>query len=168
MRRGTGRGRGPDPDPRADRLGLPGRHAQLFAEAAAAHDAEQDTNKRVVILVLPITYSLSATSSKNGERQQNLTLRRQPSGQVEAACNAVKDPGQTCIAQLVPALVRADAYLASNLAFFTPDVDGLYILGGDQTVAMGVVADTPMEERMAARRTRRGAVVGGNSAGDAV
>ena len=140
---------------------------ELFAEAAAAHDAEQDTNKRVVILVLPITYSLSATSSKNGERQRNLTLADNRRGMVEAACTAVKDADQTCIAQLVPALVRADAFLASNLAYFTPDVDGIYILGGDQTVAMGVVAGTPMEERMAPAYAG-GAVVGGNSAGDAV
>jgi len=136
---------------------------QLFAEAAAEHD----TSGQVVILVLPITYSLSATSSKNGERQKNLTLADNRRGQVETACNAVKDQGQTCVAQLVPALVRADAFLPGNLAYFTPDVDGLYILGGDQTVAMGVVAGTPMEERMA-QAYAAGAVVGGNSAGDAV
>jgi cyanophycinase-like exopeptidase len=136
---------------------------QLFAEAAAEHDS----SGQVVILVLPITYSLSATSSKNGERQKNLTLADNRRGQVETACNAVKAPTQTCVAQLVPALVRADAFLASNLAFFTSDVDGMYILGGDQTVAMGVVADTPMEDRMATLYAA-GAVVGGNSAGDAV
>ena len=66
---------------------------ELFAAAAAAHDAATDTNKRVVILVLPITYSLSATSSKNGERQKNLTLADNRRGMVETACNAVKASG---------------------------------------------------------------------------
>ena len=140
---------------------------ELFAQAAAEHDAATDTNKRVVLLVLPITYSLSASSSKNGERQKNLTLADNRRGMVEAACNEVRAPDQTCIAQLVPALVRADAFLPSNLAYFTADVDGLYILGGDQTVAMGVVAGTPMEQLMADAYAA-GAVVGGNSAGDAV
>ena len=140
---------------------------ELFAEAAADHDAEQDANGQVVILVLPITYSLSATSSKNGERQRNLSFAENCRSMVETACNVVKAGVQTCTVHLVPALVRADAYLAGNLAYFTPDVDGIYILGGDQTVAMGVVAGTPMEERMAAAYAA-GVVVGGNSAGDAV
>ncbi len=135
---------------------------QQFARAAADHDSDG----QVVILVLPITYSVSATSSTNGERQQNLTLADGRRGLVEDACEAVAN-AQTCLVQLVPALVRADAFLASNLALFTSDVDGMYILGGDQTVAMGVVADTPMEERMSALYAA-GAVVGGNSAGDAV
>src|SRR5919106_3489017 len=43
----------------------------------------------------------------------------------------------------------------------------MYILGGDQTIAMQVVANTPFEERMA-NTFNAGAVVGGNSAGAAV
>ena len=43
----------------------------------------------------------------------------------------------------------------------------MYVLGGDQTVAMQVVAGTPVEAAMAAAYAR-GAVFGGNSAGDAV
>ncbi len=43
----------------------------------------------------------------------------------------------------------------------------MYVLGGDQTVAMQVVAGTPVETAMADAYAR-GAVFGGNSAGDAV
>ena len=86
---------------------------------------------------------------------------------MEDACNAVKASTQTCDARLVPVLIRPDAYLDSNLAYFTPDVDGMYVLGGDQTVAMQVVAGTPVETAMADAYAR-GAVFGGNSAGDAV
>jgi cyanophycinase len=68
---------------------------------------------------------------------------------------------------LAPILVRDDAYLPSNLALFTADLDGIYILGGDQTIAMQVVADTPTEQRMAAAYAS-GVVVSGNSAGAAV
>lgn len=136
---------------------------ERFALAAVEHD----TSGHVLILVLPITYGTDAFRTTNGERKQNLTFADRRRGQVETACNVVKRVDQTCEAQLVPTLVRSDAYLPANLAYFTPDVDGLYILGGDQTVAMGVTAGTPLEERMAAAYLA-GAVVGGNSAGDAV
>ena len=55
----------------------------------------------------------------------------------------------------------------ATLISFVPDLDGMYILGGDQTIAMRVVANTPFEERMA-NAFHLGAVVGGNSAGAAV
>lgn len=135
----------------------------LFARETARHD----TSGRVVILVLPITYSLSADSTKNGERSQNLKLADHRRAMIEDACNAVKAPDQVCDAQLMPTLVRADAYLQSNLDFFTPDVDGMYVLGGDQTVAMTLVAGTPLEAKMA-EAYAGGGVFGGISAGDAV
>ena len=41
---------------------------------------------------------------------------------------------------------RSDAELASNLAYFDAmPVDGMYVLGGDQTVAMQVVAGTAVQ-----------------------
>jgi len=64
-------------------------------------------------------------------------------------------------------LVRPDAYLPENLALFPDDLDGMYILGGDQTIAMLVVANTPFEAAMA-NGFENGAVVSGNSAGAAV
>jgi cyanophycinase len=136
---------------------------QRFAQAAAQHD----TSGNVYLLVLPITYATNAYAISNGERNTNLTLADGRRAQVEDACNAVKAPAQTCTAVLAPILVRADALQSSNLDLFTPNLDGLYILGGDQTIAMHVVADTPTEQRMAAAYAA-GVVVGGNSAGAAV
>lgn len=136
---------------------------QRFALAAA----QRDTSGTVTLLVLPITFGTDAFSTTNGERGANLKLADTRRGQIESACNAVKRPAQTCQAVLAPILVRSDAYLQSNLDLFTPDLDGIYILGGDQTVAMQVVADTPTEQKMAAAYAA-GAVVGGNSAGAAV
>ncbi len=43
----------------------------------------------------------------------------------------------------------------------------MYVLGGDQTVAMNTVHDTPLEAAMTTA-FEAGAVFGGNSAGDAV
>lgn len=136
---------------------------QSFALSAA----QRDTDGVVDILVIPITFSLDAFRSPNGERQKNLELANTRRGQVEDACNAVKLAGQSCRVVLAPVLVRSDAFLQSNLDLFVPDLDGMYILGGDQTVAMQVVANTPFEERMT-NAFDLGAVIGGNSAGAAV
>ena len=136
---------------------------KLFARAAVQHDA----NGIVDILVIPITFATNAFSITNGERQQNLTLADNRRGLVESACNAVKLPNQTCRAVLAPVLVRDDASLQSNLDLFPSELDGMYILGGDQTIAMQVVANTPFEARMADAFSA-GAAIGGNSAGAAV
>jgi cyanophycinase len=136
---------------------------QLFAREAVGHD----TNGTVEILVIPITFATNAFHISNGERQQNLTLADNRRGLVESACNAVKLPNQTCHAVLAPVLVRDDAFLQSNLNLFPAELDGMYILGGDQTIAMQVVANTPFEEEMA-NAFNAGAVVSGNSAGAAV
>ena len=136
---------------------------QLFARAAV----QRDGNGIVDILIVPITFATNPFNITNGERQQNLTLADNRRGLVESACNAVKLPNQTCRVVLAPVLVRSDAYLQSNLDLFVANMDGMYILGGDQTIAMQVVANTPFEERMA-NAFNAGAVVSGNSAGAAV
>jgi cyanophycinase len=136
---------------------------QLFARQAV----QRDTNGTVDILVIPITFATDPFNISNGERQQNLTLADNRRGLVESACNGVKLPNQTCHAVLAPVLVRDDAFLQRNLDLFPAELDGMYILGGDQTIAMQVVANTPFEERMASA-FNAGAVVGGNSAGAAV
>jgi cyanophycinase len=143
-------------DYRADTL-------QRFALAAA----QRDTNGLVDLLVLPITYGTDAYSTTNGERQKNLDLADGRRAQIEDACNVVKRADQTCRAVLAPVLIRSDAYLQSNLDLFNNDIDGMYILGGDQTIAMKVVANTPFEDRME-NAFNLGAVLSGNSAGDAV
>src|SRR5687768_8341405 len=136
---------------------------QLFARTAVQHD----TNGTVDILVIPITFATNAFTITNGERQQNLTLADNRRGLVESACNAVRLSGQTCRVVLAPVLVRDDAFLQSNLNLFVANMDGMYILGGDQTIAMQVVANTPFEAKMA-DAFNAGAAVGGNSAGAAV
>lgn len=136
---------------------------QLFAREAV----RADRSGHVAIVVLPITYSDDAYTISDADRADNLELAGERTQSIEDACNAVKRPSQTCDAVTVPVLIRSDAYRASNVALFTPDVDGMYVLGGDQGVAMQVVAGTPVEAAMTAA-FRRGAVLGGNSAGDAV
>lgn len=136
---------------------------ERFALAAAEHD----TSGVVELLVLPITYATDPEVIDDQERAENLELADGRRGEVEVACNAVREASQTCSAVLAPILVRADALDSDNLALFVPDLDGIYILGGDQTIAMQVVAGTPVEQYME-QAYLAGAVVGGNSAGAAV
>lgn len=136
-------------------------------EQFAAEAAEVDDSGAVSILVVPITFATDAFRISNGERQQNLTLAETRRSQVEAACDAVVPPGESCSAVLAPVLVRDDAFDPANVALVTPGLDGIYILGGDQVVAMQVVANTPFEDALAAAQAA-GAVTSGNSAGAAV
>lgn len=136
---------------------------QRFAQAASAHDS----NGTVEIVVLPTTYGTDAYTISKKDRTKNISLADTRRAQVEAACNAVKLPSQTCHVVLAPVLIRSDAYLQSNLDLFVADLDGMYILGGDQTISMQVTANTPLEDRMEAAFLN-GAVLGGNSAGAAV
>ena len=133
----------------------------------AAEAAKVDTSGEVSILVLPIAYGVDPLSMSNGLRNQNLTLADNRRGQIEAACLAVIPAGETCHVVLAPVLVRADAFLEANLDLVTPGLDGIFVLGGDQDVAMLVVANTPFEAALANAQAA-GAVTSGNSAGAAV
>ncbi|HEX5827132.1 MAG TPA: hypothetical protein VFY23_06405 [Candidatus Limnocylindrales bacterium] len=137
---------------------------QLFARAVTTRP---DDDPIARILVLPITYSINGLESSKSERKKNLSFADNRRGQVETACNAVKDTDQTCIVELVPSLERSDASDPDVLAYFDDEVDGMYVLGGDQGVALQVVEDTDLEHEMAAA-FYAGAVFGGNSAGAAV
>lgn len=135
---------------------------QFAAEAAVA-----DASGEVSILVLPIAYGVDPLYMSNGLRNQNLTFAGNRRSQIEAACLEVIPAGETCDVVLAPVLVRDDAFDPANVALVKPGLDGIFVLGGDQVVAMGVVADTPFEDALAAAYTA-GAVTGGNSAGAAV
>jgi cyanophycinase len=135
---------------------------QFAAEAAAV-----DTSGEVSILVLPITYGVDPLSMSNGLRNQNLKLADGRRGQIEDACLAVVTGGVTCDVVLAPVLVRDDAYDQDNVDLVIPGLDGIYVLGGDQVVAMQVVANTPLEVALADAQAA-GAVTSGNSAGAAV
>jgi cyanophycinase len=141
---------------------------QRFASAAAAHDSSGD----VRIVVFDFTYGVDPYTITNGLRQKNATLADARRAQIEAACDAVKAAAQTCTAILDDVQVRSEAFEPPALEPFAPDtvtadVDGLYVLGGDQDVGMLVVGNTPLEAAMA-EAYANGAVLSGNSAGAAV
>ncbi|MGH8191505.1 MAG: cyanophycinase, partial [Rhodanobacteraceae bacterium] len=130
--------------------------ARVVVNAAPGRD--------IKILVVPTAYG-----DNPNERQANLQLARNRTALIQSACGAVlQAPAMRCTAQLVPLLDRADALNRDNSALFSaPDVAGVFFLGGDQDVAMRVMAGSPVESAMQAAH-ERGVAFGGTSAGDSV
>lgn len=127
---------------------------------AAAKGASGPT---VDIVVVPSSYGDAPE-----DREENLELAQERTDQVDAACDAVVAPRYIgCTAVLAPLLNRADADDPANSAMITDATDGIFILGGDQGLAMSILADSPAEARME-RAFDKGAAVGGTSAGAAV
>jgi len=134
---------------------------QGFARIAA----ERATGPTVDILVVPSAYGTTPSIG------QNTSLAQKRTDQIGAACNAVvgEFAGLTgCTARLVPIFTRDTAEDAATAAQFAdPSLDGVFILGGDQDLAMEALAGTPTEQAMSAAY-HRGVVFSGTSAGDAV
>ncbi|KRE40453.1 hypothetical protein [Knoellia sp. Soil729] len=132
---------------------------QGFGRAAA----DGASGPTVDIVVIPSSYG-----DAPADREENLALAQERTDQVDAACDeVVAAPFTGCTAVLAPLLDRADAEDPANSASITEQTDGLFILGGDQGLAMSILADSPAEAAMQAA-FERGAAVGGTSAGAAV
>ncbi len=131
-----------------------------FSRAAA----EGASGPTVDLVVVPSAYGDSAK-----ERAANLTLAQERTDQLDAACDAaVADSFSGCTATLAVLLNRADALDPVNAAALAaPSTDGIYVLGGDQGLAMQVLAASPAETAITAA-VRRGVALGGTSAGAAV
>ena len=132
-----------------------------FARAAA----EGASGPTIDIVVVPAAYGDS-----DKERKANLALAQQRTDQVDAACETTVAPPFTgCTATLAVLLNRADALDPANSATINASTtDGIYVLGGDQEIAMDVLANTPAETAITAAVRERAVVLGGTSAGAAV
>ncbi|SOC53749.1 hypothetical protein [Ornithinimicrobium cerasi] len=132
-------------------------------EGFGAEAAEHATDGTVDLYVIPATYG-----DDPADREENLELAQQRADQIDAACESVVTAPTTCATTLLPILQRSDALdPAVSAPLREPGVDGMYVLGGDQVLAMQVLANTPAEEAMEFA-FERGAIVGGTSAGNAV
>ncbi|MBZ0280570.1 MAG: Type 1 glutamine amidotransferase-like domain-containing protein [Anaerolineae bacterium] len=140
-----------------------GGYGDTFDGVIAAGLARSQ-NGALNITVLPITYATDAESISAEELTENLDAAENRRSQLEEACLAGVPEGTTCKVQLAPIFTRPDALDEANLAFFPDDLTMVYILGGDQTIAMQVVTGTPIEEALAAAY-QRGVIIAGTSAG---
>ena len=143
-----------------------GGYADIFDGILAAI-LQRETGDTVNISVLPATYATNAFEITEEERAQNIEDADVRRSQIEEACLEVAPEGVTCVATTAPIFVRADAEDPANLALFGADVDGVFILGGDQAIAMQVLAGTPVESALADLYAA-GIPIAGTSAGAAV
>lgn len=157
---------GADPGAPETLVPIGGGYEPATLRSFAARVAAQATGDTVDIYVVPSSYGDAPE-----DRDENLLLAQERTDQVEQYCDEVVDlaafPGG-CEATLLVLLDRADALDRANSAPLTdPDADGVYVLGGDQVLAMQVLANSPAEANLETA-FHQGVVVGGTSAGNAV
>lgn len=128
---------------------------------ANAHDGV------VKILVLPAPYATSAEQITPAERAQNLKDAEERRRQVEGACQRNAPAKLSCEVILLPLFTRSDAADPAVLEMMSGKVSAVFILGGDQSVAMQALIDTPAEQRLAELHAD-GTVIAGTSAGGAM
>lgn len=133
----------------------------------AQHAVANARNGLVKILVLPSPYSTNAEFISPGERAQNLKDAEERRRQVEGACQRNAPAGISCQVLLLPLFTRADAEDPSVLEMMSDDTSAIYILGGDQAIAMQALIGTPAEERLI-QLHQQGTLIAGTSAGGAM
>lgn len=137
---------------------LPGFARALFARAL---------NRRVYVTVVPASFGSNAFAISEWEREQHMAGAERRRQMIELVLQAAAPQGVTSVVALAPIFVRQDAEDEANLRFFGPEVDAVFLLGGDQAVAMRVLCATPVEAALTAVY-HRGGIIGGTSAGAAV
>lgn len=131
-----------------------------FSQAAVANARDGQVN----ILVLAPTYSSDSNQITDAERQTNLKDAEERRFQIEEACKRAAPAELVCKATVAPIFTRADASEPAHLSLFADDLTAVFFLGGDQTVAMQVLANTPAEARLTELH-RTGTIIAGTSAG---
>jgi cyanophycinase len=131
-----------------------------FSQAAVTNAKDQQVN----ILVLPLAYAADPDRFTTAERAVSLRDAEERRFQIEEACKRAAPPEITCTATLAPIFTRSDAEDPASLKFFTDNLSAIFILGDEQTNAMQIVIDTPVEKALAASYAS-GVIVAGTSAG---
>ncbi len=147
-------------------LPIGGGYSDIYAGFAAEAVANA-RNGQVTILVLPTAYSSNPETITQAERATNLRDAEERRFQIEEACKRAAPAGVTCRAVLAPIFTRADAADPAALAPLAEPLSAVFMLGGDQTVAMQALIDTPAEQALAEAHAG-GTVIAGTSAGGAM
>jgi cyanophycinase len=125
--------------------------------------SEDDT---ISILVIASSYSTNAVEVTQDEYDENMELAEGRRSEFESTCLDLAGD-KTCVVTLVPLLLRDEALAPEALDYFTDHLDAIFILGGDQTIAMQILTDTPVEAAIAEAHAS-GTIIAGTSAGNAV
>jgi cyanophycinase-like exopeptidase len=158
--------RGAAPAPAQTLVPIGGGYSEDSLEGFARVVIQHTSGTTVNILVVPAAYG-----DTQKQHQQNVAQATQRTQEIQDACNAVVDTNQFpggCNGTLLQIFTNADASNPDYVAAFNNLASGgVFLLGGDQDIAMEVLAGTPAESAMASAYAR-GVVFGGTSAGAAV
>lgn len=121
---------------------------------------------RVHILVVPASFSYDATTLTADDLLQNTLDAEKRRQQLEDVCQEMV-PDRVCDIVLIPLYTREAALSENALGYVVDELDGVYFLGGDQTIAMQIMVDTPLENKLE-ELFNKGIPMGGNSAGLAI
>lgn len=132
-----------------------------FIETALPHAGED----RVYILVVPASFAYDAEVMTSEELLINTIDAERRRRQLEDVCNEMSE--LPCVVIVIPAYTKELAQQEIVLDFFPEDLAGVYFLGGDQTIAMQIIAGSILEGALE-EAFLRGVPMGGNSAGLAV
>jgi cyanophycinase-like exopeptidase len=158
--------RGTPPAPARLHVPIGGGYSEASLEGFARVVIQHTTGTTVNMLVVPAAYG--DTQKQHQQNVAQATLRTQ---EIQDACNAVVDTTQFpggCTGALLQIFTMADASDPTYVAAFNNLTSGgVFLLGGDQGIAMEVLAGTPVEAAMASAYAR-GVVFGGTSAGAAI
>ena len=157
---------GAPPAPAQTLVPIGGGYSEASLEGFARVVIQHASGASVNILVVPAAYG-----DTQKQHQQNVAIATRRTQEIQDACNGVVDttrfPGG-CTATLLQIFTNADASNPDYVAAFNNLASGgCFLLGGDQDIAMEVLAGTPVESAMASAYAR-GVVFGGTSAGAAV
>jgi len=124
---------------------------------------QHTTNNQVNILVLPVGSASNPQSISDLERSEKLRAAEFRRTQIEEACRSAA-PSMTCSISLAPILVHSDAEDPVNQKYFPSDLSTIFILDGDQAIAMQVIGNTPVESAMG-QAYLQGVPIAGTGAG---
>jgi cyanophycinase len=140
-----------------------GGYSEVYAGVTQAV-IERTSGNTASILVLPIAFASNPTTITSTEHDEELDAAEERRQQIEEACQQVAPPGVTCTAALAPVFTRHDAETLDLPSYFKPDLTAIFILGGDQTIAMQVIAGTMLEKELESAY-QHGILIAGTSAG---
>ncbi|MDX2077792.1 MAG: hypothetical protein SFZ02_15300 [bacterium] len=132
-----------------------------FVEAVLPHAGED----RVYILVVPASFSYDATVLTAEDLLVNTGDAENRRRQLEELCNEMAE--LPCEVIVVPVYTNELANTEAVLDYVPEDLAGVYFLGGDQVIAMQILAGSVLEGALS-DAFARGVPMGGNSAGLAV
>jgi cyanophycinase len=152
-----------EPDRQAMLIPIGGGYSDTYAGLMNAAIANAK-NGVVEILVLPLSLSTDPFTIGEVERQTSLNTAENRRFEIEEACKRSAPTGVSCSVTLVPVLVREDALEETNLSYFNRDLSTIFILDGNQSIAVQVMGGTPVEQALF-EAYDHGVIIAGTGAG---